>query len=560
MAHESERRCVSAPCTWPRHEIPSERGCVSAPCTRPRQVMPCTGRSRNPASFVRGIHFLLALILTGLSAGVACAQPNEGTLEGRVTFVGELPKIADLTDLIRKHADAEHVLKAPKDQLLDPTWRIDPKTRGVANVCVFLKAPANAVFPIQKVDQVRKEAVVLDAPHTIFVPHMTAIYPQWSDGKDVKFTGQRLIVRNSSPVAQAIRWIGHPRYNPDFGVGLPPAGDFEPSLNPQPLPVTFVNAVHPWAKAYVWVFDHPYFAITKEDGTFRIPRVPTGVNVQVMAWHEDRGWLFTSAGKPMRLDKGKNVLDFEIESDSPKKGAANTIEGRIIFADVPPKLAALPNADNPKLNGLLLQAQKKGLLEPLLVDPKNDGVANAVVFIKRPKDGKLPISEADKVRKETIVMDAPLMAFEPRVVALYQHWSDGKTRGQTGQKFIIKNSSPVTQSHRINGHPRYNEGWNRNVPPGEKNECELYPQPGPVRIQCSFRTWMNASAFVFDHPYFAITKADGSFTIPNVPLGREVEVQDWHETRGFLFTKSITLGAGKNRIHDFDISQIPELK
>jgi hypothetical protein len=66
--------------------------------------------------------------------------------------------------------------------------------------------------------------------------------------------------------------------------------------------------------ANVWCFDHPYFAITKTDGSFRIPRVPAGMEVQVMAWHESQGWLFTKEGKTMTLKKGKNVLDFEMSA------------------------------------------------------------------------------------------------------------------------------------------------------------------------------------------------------------------------------------------------------
>jgi hypothetical protein len=41
---------------------------------------------------------------------------------------------------------------------------------------------------------------------------------------------------------------------------------------------------HPWTHAYIAVFDHPYFAVTKPDGTFRIDSVPAG-NYRLMIWH-----------------------------------------------------------------------------------------------------------------------------------------------------------------------------------------------------------------------------------------------------------------------------------
>jgi hypothetical protein len=48
------------------------------------------------------------------------------------------------------------------------------------------------------------------------------------------------------------------------------------------------DADHPWPRAYVAVFDHPYFAVTKPDGSFTIDGVPPG-SYTLMAWHERTG-------------------------------------------------------------------------------------------------------------------------------------------------------------------------------------------------------------------------------------------------------------------------------
>jgi hypothetical protein len=42
---------------------------------------------------------------------------------------------------------------------------------------------------------------------------------------------------------------------------------------------------HPWPRAYVAVFDHPYFAVTSGNGTFTIDGVPPG-KYTLRAWHE----------------------------------------------------------------------------------------------------------------------------------------------------------------------------------------------------------------------------------------------------------------------------------
>lgn len=48
------------------------------------------------------------------------------------------------------------------------------------------------------------------------------------------------------------------------------------------------DADHPWPRAYVAVFDHPYFNVTKPDGSFTIEGVPPG-SYTLMAWHERTG-------------------------------------------------------------------------------------------------------------------------------------------------------------------------------------------------------------------------------------------------------------------------------
>ena len=54
-------------------------------------------------------------------------------------------------------------------------------------------------------------------------------------------------------------------------------------------------------------------------------------------------------------------------------------------------------------------------------------------------------------------------------------------------------------------------------------------RPGLVRLQCDAgHTWMSAYVYVFNHPYFAVTGADGRFEIKDVPAGHYT-VEYWHE-------------------------------
>jgi hypothetical protein len=261
--------------------------------------------------------FLLVVVATFLAAPTVHAQENWGTLDGRVTFHGKLPAIADWSERIKSHQDKVAFKKASPEDMLDPTWRIDGKTRGVANVCVYLKRPANGVLPIHSDDKVRKNVVTMDAPHCCFVPHTVAICPEWYDGSERGKTGQTFIIKNTSQTNHAFRFTA---LSPVFrgSANYPAKSEQTIDLRPQRLPIYVSCSFHAWMNGHVWVFDHPYFALTKADGAFTIPRVPAGMEIHVMAWHEAHGWLFTKNGKAMTLKAGKNTFDFQISAEPPK--------------------------------------------------------------------------------------------------------------------------------------------------------------------------------------------------------------------------------------------------
>lgn len=76
-------------------------------------------------------------------------------------------------------------------------------------------------------------------------------------------------------------------------VGIAPFNDngevvpFDRLLD-KPAELEISCELHPWSKAYVLVFDHPYFATTAAAGTFSIDDVPPGT-YHVRAWHPALG-------------------------------------------------------------------------------------------------------------------------------------------------------------------------------------------------------------------------------------------------------------------------------
>jgi hypothetical protein len=56
----------------------------------------------------------------------------------------------------------------------------------------------------------------------------------------------------------------------------------------KPAQLEITCQLHPWAKAWILVFDHPYFAVTEKNGSFTIPDIPAGT-YRVRAWHPKLG-------------------------------------------------------------------------------------------------------------------------------------------------------------------------------------------------------------------------------------------------------------------------------
>jgi hypothetical protein len=239
---------------------------------------------------MRSSRLFVSLVLAAIlvSARTASAQ-GWGTIKGRIELDGELPAIKPLVVLKNR---AQCLAKGP---LFPEQWVVDPKTRGVKWVVVWIapdvggKAAHKAPLKIHPaLIAVPKAPVVMDQPCCQFVPHIAVI----RQGQD--FEG-----RNSSPIAHNMSIIGKNFQN--AGQILPPKGGLMkiPAARWEPyyLPSTVNCGIHPWMSAKIFVFDHPYFAVTNDRGEFEIKNVPAGKH-RLLIWHEGMGWVVKDpAGK-----------------------------------------------------------------------------------------------------------------------------------------------------------------------------------------------------------------------------------------------------------------------
>jgi len=99
--------------------------------------------------------------------------------------------------------------------------------------------------------------------------------------------GQVLMVGNSDGTMHNVHT--KPDRNKEKNVSIP-AGDLRPrefEFKRTEI-IEVICDVHAWMRGYIGVFEHPFFAITGEDGAFRIDGLPAG-DYTLEAWHEKGG-------------------------------------------------------------------------------------------------------------------------------------------------------------------------------------------------------------------------------------------------------------------------------
>jgi len=111
----------------------------------------------------------------------------------------------------------------------------------------------------------------------------------------------------------------------------------------------------------------------------------------------------------------------------------------------------------------------------------------------------------------------------------------------SGQPIRIRNSDKTL--HNIHAYFDGTTEFNLAQPNGAKPIERTVEDTGVLEIRCDVHPWMRSYAVLIDHPYFAVSGADGRFEIPDVPAG-SYTLTAWHPTLGTK-TAKITVAKGK---------------
>ncbi|HEV2063237.1 MAG TPA: carboxypeptidase regulatory-like domain-containing protein [Thermoanaerobaculia bacterium] len=198
------------------------------------------------------------------SAPAAAPAAGGATLTGKVAFEGAAPRM----ELIKMEADA-YCKAEHKEPVYSQEVVVNPNST-LRWVLVYVKEGVTGTYPPPK------EGVTLDQLGCQYSPHIFGIQ-----------AGQTLKILNSDSTLHNIHAL--PKKNAEFNIGQPfPKMVTEKKFDQVEVPVRFKCDVHKWMGAYCAVLNHPFFAVTSDQGTFEIKNLPPG-NYVIEAWHEKYG-------------------------------------------------------------------------------------------------------------------------------------------------------------------------------------------------------------------------------------------------------------------------------
>ncbi|MGB7156727.1 MAG: hypothetical protein WBD40_01595 [Tepidisphaeraceae bacterium] len=229
--------------------------------------------------------------VSALALSAAVASIVSADITGNVKLDGPAPEAKEIAMDAVAECKALHA-----DPVVEPSVVAGEKGE-LANVIISIKAADPAALG----GEAPKDPVVLDQKGCMYEPHVLSMT-----------VGQELAVKNSDGFLHNVHSLAVT--NPAFNFGQPNK-DPGKKVPEQPKATETFRVkcdVHPWMSAYVGVFEHPFHAVSAEDGKYTIKGTLPDGDYTLVAWHEK----FGEKEEQITVKDGKAEKDFSFKPES----------------------------------------------------------------------------------------------------------------------------------------------------------------------------------------------------------------------------------------------------
>lgn len=201
---------------------------------------------------------------------------------------------------------------------------------------------------------------------------------------------------------------------------------------------------------------------------------------------------------------------------------AGDVSGKVSFEGKAPIAMKLKMNADP----VCLKTNSKGAFGEEVVVNKNGTLKNVLVYVKDGLGGKTFPTPSQK-----LVFDQIGCVYKPHVLGI-----------QLGQELEVLNSDPTL--HNVHSLSKSNTQFNQAMPMKGMKITKKFDKLETFKVKCEVHTWMGAYIGVFNHPFYAVSNDDGTFTLKGVPAG-DYTIEAWHEKYGVQTAKVKVDAAGK---------------